>query len=210
MYAKWKPILAGTVVLAIAGSTLAIAQSRPGREGPRMWRPSVEDMRAFGEARLAGLKAGLALTAEQEKAWPAFEQAAREFTKLRLDRMSAASGPARQTDPVEWMNRRATAMMETGSALKKLGDATAPLYSSLDENQKRRFDVLSRLGRFGDREFRGRDGRHGPRGMMRRTENDEHTLPPHGMMPGGMMRPGMQNGMMPNGTMSPMRGEERL
>ena len=50
----WKPIAAGAAALLIAGSSVVYAQNqnRPGREGLRDWRPSVEDMRAFGEARL--------------------------------------------------------------------------------------------------------------------------------------------------------------
>src|SRR5262249_10908840 len=83
-------------------------------------------------------------------------------------------------DPVERLRQRATALSETGAALKKLADATDPLYKSLDDSQKRRFGVLNRLasadrgfgGRgdreFRDREFRGRDGGNrewGPRPM---------------------------------------------
>src|SRR5262249_46939278 len=154
----WKPIAAGAAALLIAGSTVVFAQNqnRPGREGFRGYRPSVEDMRAFGEARLAGLKpalqAGVALTAEQEKTWPAFEQAARDFTKLRIDRMSAAANAQQsaEANPAERLNRRATAMVETGNALKKLSEATGPLYNSLDERQKRRFAILSRLRRMPD------------------------------------------------------------
>src|SRR5215468_2265174 len=148
----WKPILAGTTALVIAGSTLVYAQTR--RDDSRRWQPSVEDMRAFGDARLAALKAGLALTPDQEKNWPAFEQAARDFQKLRLDRFNARvdarrNGRTRTTDPVERMQERATQMSETGAALKKLADATGPLYGSLDDAQKRRFGLLSRIG--GDR-----------------------------------------------------------
>ena len=62
-------------------------------------------MRAFGEARLAALRAGLALSAEQEKNWPAFEQAARDFGKLRLDRMDAMRGAQPSNDPVERMRQ---------------------------------------------------------------------------------------------------------
>jgi hypothetical protein len=144
-----KSILVGTTALVIAGSSLVYAQNRP--DGARRWQPNLEDMRAFGDARLAGLKAGLTLKPEQEKNWPAFEQAARDFQKLRLDRLSAGvdarrGGQSRTTDPVERMQQRASFMAETGSALKKLADATGPLYLSLDDNQKRRFGVLSRMG----------------------------------------------------------------
>jgi hypothetical protein len=165
----WKSIVAGTAVLAIAGTSLVYAQQRGGYDWPR-WRPSAEDQRAFGDARLAGLKAGLVLNAEQEKYWPAFEQAARELGKLRADRRAAMRDAPRSDDPIERLRRRATAMSDTGAALQRLADATDPLYKSLDESQKRRFAVLSRFGgmRMGmDRfhwrgEFRGRDdGRDG-------------------------------------------------
>jgi zinc resistance-associated protein len=190
----WKPILAGTVALALVGGSLAFAQNRAGRDGASQWRPSVEDMRAFGEARLAGLKAGLVLNPDQEKNWPAFEQAARDFTRLRIERRTAATDSAatpRPTDPAEWMQRRAAAMTETGGVLKKLGDATSPLYNSLDDAQKRRFAILSRLGS-GGQAFRDR-GRQWQRGGMRRTDNEG------------------QDQMAPERRlMSPVRGEERL
>src|SRR5207249_43015 len=99
----------------------------------------------------------------QEKNWPAFELAARDLGKLRLDRMNAMRDAAPGNDPVERLRQRATAFSDTGAALKKLADATDPLYKSLDENQKRRFAVLNRLagqGREHGREhhFGGRDG----------------------------------------------------
>ena len=65
----WKAIVAGTAALAIAGTSLVYAQQRGGRDGMMQgWRPNAEDQRAFGEARLAALKAGLMLNAEQELA----------------------------------------------------------------------------------------------------------------------------------------------
>jgi hypothetical protein len=173
----WKAIVAGTAALAIAGSSLVYAQQRFGRpEGGQRWRPNMEDLRAFGEARLAALKAGLVLNADQEKNWPAFEQAAREFAKLRLDRLGTemaarrdgarregGPGPA-ANDPAQRLRERGTVMADTGAALKKLGDATDPLYKSLDDSQKRRFALLARLGRGGEGGFRGREGGPGFRG----------------------------------------------
>src|SRR6202045_3390692 len=129
----WKAIVAGTAALAIAGTSLVYAQQRGRMEGGERWRPNTEDLRAFGEARLAALKAGLMLTPEQEKNWPAFEQAARDFSKLRLDRMNARmearrSGQPRPSDPIARLHDRAATMSDTGAALKKLADAADPLY----------------------------------------------------------------------------------
>jgi hypothetical protein len=161
----WKAALAGTAALAIVGSSLVYAQQRGGPGGFDRGRPNLEDLRAFQDARLAALHAGLGLTPEQEKNWPAFEQASREMAKLRLDRVSAAINGRRDRrpqsdDPAERMHQRATAMTETGAALKKVADAIDPLYKSLDDSQKRRFAMLQRMMRPGE-DFRGRDGDHG-------------------------------------------------
>src|SRR5205085_7258677 len=158
----WKAILAGTTALVIAGSSLVYAQQRSGRPDGMQRGPNIEDMRAFAEARLAALKAGLTLTPEQERNWPAFEQAVREMQKLRLDRMNSfiderRNPQPRSFDPVDRLRRQGSAMADTGAALKKLADATDPLYKSLDDSQKRRFAILGRMGGGGGRDFRGRD-----------------------------------------------------
>jgi zinc resistance-associated protein len=158
----WKSMVAGTAALAIAGTSLAYAQQRGGRDGMMQGRQlNVEDLRAFGEARLAALKAGLMLTPEQAKNWPAFEQAARDLAKARVDRISAMRNAPATDDPVERLRQRATALSDTGAALKKLADATDPLYKSLDENQKRRFAILNRLAGLGRGGMHGRVGRGG-------------------------------------------------
>jgi len=172
----WKAIVGGTAALAIAGSSLVYAQQRGWHERERgRSQPNIEDMRAFGEARLAGLKAGLSLSAEQEKNWPAFEQAARELAKLRVDRMSAMRNTPPAEDPVERLRRRGTAMSDTGAALKKLAEATDPLYKSLDEGQKRRFAVLSRL------DGRPQGERGGGHGGWHRESGGGHPWGPHRM-----------------------------
>jgi zinc resistance-associated protein len=166
----WKAALAGTTALVIVGSSLVYAQQRggPGGFGFDRGRPNLEDMHAFANARLAALHAGLGLTPDQEKNWPAFEQASREMAQLRLDRFASAVNSRRDrqpqsADPAERMQKRAAAMTETGAALKKVADAIDPLYKSLDDGQKRRFAMLQRILRPGadaqqGREFRGRDG----------------------------------------------------
>jgi zinc resistance-associated protein len=168
----WKAILAGTTALAIAGSSLVYAQqgSDDFQRGPR-WRPSAEDISAFGDAGIAALHAGLKLTPEQEKNWPAVESALRELAKQRSERYAARASGDRPQDPIERLNTRADAMGQRAAALKKLADAAGPLYKSLDDSQKRRFVMLARLGARQDGHWRGRHGpmfhhRGGDRGMM--------------------------------------------
>src|SRR3984885_4362030 len=92
-----KPVIAATAVLALAGSTLVYAQQRSdgrggfGDGGPRAEHQhrhlSAEDAAAFADARIAALKAGLELTPDQAKNWPAFEQAMRDAAQMRIQRM---------------------------------------------------------------------------------------------------------------------------
>jgi hypothetical protein len=163
----WKVLGAGTVALAIAGSSLVYAQQRPsapgaeqqpfarGDAGPR-WRPTAEDVTAVTDARIAALKAGLKLTPEQEKNWPPVESAIRNLAKTRFERHQAfrarmqerREGKA-QLDPIDGLRRRADAMAAGATSLKQLADAAEPLYKSLDDGQKRRLIVLARAMRPG-------------------------------------------------------------
>ena len=52
----WKVLIAGATALAIASTSLAYAQEGSRGENRQRWQPSADDMRAFGEARLAALK----------------------------------------------------------------------------------------------------------------------------------------------------------
>jgi hypothetical protein len=175
-----KPLLAGATVLLIAGSSLAYAQQRPAVSGvepetigarERVERPrmSAEDAQAFADARIAALKAGLKLTPEQEKNWPAVEAAIRDLAKARFDRMNARrearrDGDDRRVDPIQRLRQRADVMTERAAGLKKLADASEPLYKSLDEAQKRRLPILTRQAMRGG----GWRGEHGARGRHHR------------------------------------------
>lgn len=170
----WKSFLAGTTALAIAGGAIAYAeQGSPEFERVQRWHPTAEDISAFGDARIAALHAGLKLTAEQEKNWPAVESALRDLAKERSERFAARASADRPKDPIERLNLRAEAMGQRAAALKKLADAAGPLYKSLDDSQKNRFVVLAQLAGRQEGGWRGHrrgfgDWQHrGPRGMMR-------------------------------------------
>jgi hypothetical protein len=150
----WKTVLAGMTALSIAGAGLAFAQSTPSTEAQRS-RPTAEDIAALTEARIAALRAGLKLSADQEKHWPAVEAAIRDLDKQRAARIEArrATRSDDKSTPrpgaIERLRRGADAMTSRGAALKQLADAAEPLYNSLDEGQKRRFAMLMRMGRHG-------------------------------------------------------------
>ncbi|MEP7030842.1 MAG: Spy/CpxP family protein refolding chaperone [Pseudolabrys sp.] len=171
----WKTVLAGTAALAIAGTSLVYAQQGPGgSDGAKRWRPTAADISALGDARVAALHAGLKLSADQEKNWPAVEAALRDLAKQRSERFAARASADRPKDPMERLSLRAEVMTQRGAALKKVADASGPLYKSLDEGQKHRFTMLARLdghegGKHGMRGHRGehRRGPMGPEGGSR-------------------------------------------
>lgn len=158
-----KPLIAATAVLAIGGSTLVYAQQSFGEHhgfghhGQRAEHRKVspQDRAAYTDARIAALKAGLELTSDQAKNWPAFEQALRDVAQLRLQRMEARQARGHQSgapqqgqtpaNPFDRLNTRADTMTKTSAALKKLAEFGAPLYQSLTDDQKTRFTALSRM-----------------------------------------------------------------
>jgi hypothetical protein len=114
--------------------------------GLMMGRASPEDMSAFAEAHIAALRAGLKLSVEQERLWPPVEEALRFLANLHLTPMQMMRrGQARmEDDPITALRSMADRMTEGAAAMRKLAEAAAPLYASLDEAQKRRLRVLTR------------------------------------------------------------------
>lgn len=174
--------IAGIAALAIAGSTAVYAQHN------RHWfhheRMSSEDRAAFADARIAAVKAGLKLNADQEKKlWPPVESAVRDFAKLRIDRANARMNAPRNDapdaqkqdsqnprDPVARLRDRADTMATTAAAMKRIAEAADPLYKTLDDGQKRQLGILTRISdRFGGRGWRHRGFE---RGMDRGDDQD--------------------------------------
>ena len=131
----WKKLLVLSTTAVLVGSAAYAEQRSDGRTGDvsyRFQRPSLEDLGAFTDARVAALKAGLRLTPEQDKNWPAFEQAYRNLAKLRSDRMAAAdsrTSGANDQNMVDRLQRRAENISQYGAALTDLAKAAKPLYA---------------------------------------------------------------------------------
>jgi len=103
---------------------------------------SPADKAAFFDARIAALHAGLTLTPDQEKLWPAVETALRGADKTMADRRKAWKEEPHPSDPVQLLQRMSEGALARGQALKTLADAAAPLYAALNDEQKHRLPVL--------------------------------------------------------------------
>lgn len=142
--------LLGGTLLATASYVVAqpegMHRDMMGGRGSMMGRFSSEDMDAFADARIAALRAGLKLSADQEKLWPAVEDAIRGLVKQRRDQMQERQeSRGQRSDDVPGIIRgMADRQAARAEGLRKLADATAPLYATLDEGQKRRLQVLMR------------------------------------------------------------------
>jgi len=118
--------LATTAVLMAASPLAYAAETSAGTVG--MTRPSAADLKSLTDARVAMVKAALQLTSDQEKYWPAIEDAMRARAKNRQARWERVaelrdSGPMEalhDRNPVELMQRRAEALSQRAADLKKV------------------------------------------------------------------------------------------
>jgi len=166
-----------TVVGAVIGSlfTLGASAQTGAMHGDRMGmagrgvmgRLSPEDRSAMVDAQIAAIHAGLKLSADQEKLWPPLEDAMRTFAQVHLSHMQAMrqSRGMMTDDPVGMLRTMADRMSQGAEAARKLADAAAPLYATLDEAQKRRLVVLVSMRPSRMMGLRGM-------GMMRRGSED--------------------------------------
>jgi hypothetical protein len=147
-----KRIAIGLAALFVAASPLAHAQNTVGAGSDRV---SQADLDALTDARVNIVKSTLQLTPDQERYWPAIENAIRQRAKDRQERLQgvaqrtegrAGAGPVetlQNRDPVEFMQRRAENLTQRAADLKKLADAWQPLYQTLTPDQKRRMGALT-------------------------------------------------------------------
>jgi hypothetical protein len=147
-----KFVTAGVTALFVTASPLAYAQAPSAGAGERL---SATDVGTLTDARINIVKAALQLTPDQEKYWPAIEDASRVRVKDRQARIANAAARRnelrdrspievlRDRNPVEFIQRGADALAQRASDLKKLADAWQPLYQTLNPDQKRRMAALT-------------------------------------------------------------------
>jgi hypothetical protein len=147
----FKTAAVAVAALFVAASPAAYAQNQPaGTQG----HLSAAEPDSITDLRIEIMKAALQLTPSQEQYWPALEDAIRTRAKHREARLENLSDRASDLqdshpleqlldrNPVDRMQRRADALAQRSSDLKKLADAWQPLYQVLSPDQKRRMTLL--------------------------------------------------------------------
>ena len=109
------------------------------KERMQHWAADHETMM---DARLGGMKAALKLTPEQNPLWEAFENAVRGGAKSRMDDMREMMENRDRMSSLERMDATASHMARRADELKKISEAAKPLYGSLDDTQKHKFELL--------------------------------------------------------------------
>jgi len=130
---------------------------RTGPSGKPLERLNATDWENLTDARITLVKAALQLTPDQEKLWPPVEAAIRARAKDRQARIAAVAERAaemrdrsriealRDRNPVEFLERRASALTQRAAEVKALADAWKPLYQTMTPEQKRRMAALTIL-----------------------------------------------------------------
>ena len=164
-------------MIALAGSGVVLAtlnghaEQSPGNvpAGPEKPVFSPASRAAFLDARIAALHAGLTLSPEQEKLWPAVETAVRTAANDAMARRQKFKDAPTPASLIVRLRRRGENAVARGQNLEAIADAAAPLYATLSEDQKHRLPVLMHgfgphfshrhFGMLGDgQEHRGRRG----------------------------------------------------
>jgi hypothetical protein len=144
-----RTLLAALFVSSISAPVLAVAaegdQQASRAERMQHWAADRETML---DAKLAGMKAGLGLTADQEKLWGPFETAVKDADKSRMDamgQMMRMRAQGERMSPIDHLDAMADRLSQGAANIKKIADAAKPLYDALDESQKHKFGMLGRM-----------------------------------------------------------------
>lgn len=137
-----KLVVGALAAAALAGSVFALGAAAAPADPSS---PAMAEGRAFMlDARLAGMKAALKLTPDQEKNWAPFEAAVRDAAKARMEDLHAMheATHGERPSPIDHMNMMSDRLAKASANLKAIAGAAKPLFDSLDETQKHHFGPL--------------------------------------------------------------------
>jgi hypothetical protein len=142
-------LVAVLIASSLSASVVALAaegdQQASRAERMQQWAADRETML---DAKLAGMKVGLGLTADQEKLWAPFESAVKDAAKSRRDAMGEMMrmhAQGERMSPIDRLEAMSDRLSQGATNVKKIADAAKPLYDILDESQKHKFGMLGRM-----------------------------------------------------------------
>jgi predicted lipid-binding transport protein (Tim44 family) len=103
---------------------------------------TAEDARAVLNARLAALRAVIALTPQQEPLWGPVEAAIRDIVRDAANRRAQRFAAAQPAHFLDVLGAIADAEAARGRDLRRFVDAAKPLVASLSEAQRRRIPAF--------------------------------------------------------------------
>jgi hypothetical protein len=161
-------VIASTLLMLGAAVILpSSAVGRDRRDRDEMSEPTANQILDLTDARIARFKADLRLTPDQEKNWSAIQTGFHDMAQRRADRMLKLRKQRTTTRPeaqhpdtkegttqdgrvpgnedwttIDEMRLQADTLSASAEDLRKIADATGPLYDSLDSSQRRRFGAF--------------------------------------------------------------------
>ena len=138
--------MAAAVALPAIPTIAASAENAAGQSGAERMQHWAADREMVLDAKLAGMKAGLKLNADQEKLWGPFQAAVENAQKSRLAAMQDWSATRNESEsPIDRLDAVADRLSRAAANVKAVADAAKPLYASLDETQKHEFATLGHM-----------------------------------------------------------------
>jgi len=171
-----RTVMSAAALAIVGAAAFAVAQTQtpPGSEGtvPAIsasgsagMRSSAEDRAVLLDARIGAIKAVLKLTPDQEKLWDPVETFLRKRAALHSQRVQEMRERVTQLrdgvgpvfDPIVRMRSEADRMSADATLMREFANAAAPLYTALNDDQKRRVFLLLKRDR-GSMRLMGNDG----------------------------------------------------
>ncbi len=146
-----RTIIGALAAIAVSTSSFALmaaaAQTNQQPSQAERMQHWAADRETLLDAKLAGMKAALGLSADQEKLWDPFASAVKDAAKARMDAMQKMMQTRDQDEhmsPVDHLEAIADRLSQGAADVKKIADAAKPLYAALDASQKEKFGMLGR------------------------------------------------------------------
>jgi hypothetical protein len=143
-----KPFAPVVLALSLGLAVAAAPANAQNKNNPN--RPTVSQLVAQDDARIAQLKANLRLSQDQESEWGKLENALKDISKRRAERRIALIDEFEKRDPnkpmshAEALRKHADALAARADELRAIADAAEPLSDKFNPQQRQRVDAIIR------------------------------------------------------------------